>query len=123
MERVQAIRGATTVAADTREEILAATLELITELIGRNNLDPRQVISAYFTATPDLTGAFPAEAVRQLGYTDWAALDSVEMAVSGALPRCIRVLVHAYFDWGQEVSHVYLREAKSLRRDRVDCGD
>jgi chorismate mutase len=120
MQRVQAIRGATTVVADTREEILAATRELITELIGQNNLEPGQVISAFFTATPDLTGAFPAEAVRQLGYTAWAALDCVEMAVPGALARCIRVLVHAYLKCGQEVRHVYLREAKALRRDRVD---
>lgn len=119
MERVQAIRGATTVVVDTREEILAATRELITEIMGQNNIGAGQVISTVFTVTPDLTGAFPAEAVRQLGYTAWAALDCVEMAVPGALPRCIRVLVHAYFNCGQEVRHVYLREAKSLRRDRV----
>ena len=87
-------------------------------MVRKNRLDPRQVISVSFTATPDLTAAFPAEAARQLGYTDWAMLDSVAVAVPGALPRCIRVLLHVSFaDSGQEVCHVYLREAKALRPD------
>lgn len=124
METVKAIRGATTVTHNTREEILAATRELLTEMIQRNKIDPRRVISVFFTATPDLNAAFPAEAARQLGYYDWALLDSVEMDVPGALPRCIRVLLHAYHGGSsQEVQHVYLREAKTLRPDRVAAGD
>ena len=123
METVKAFRGATTVDANTREEILAATRELLTELIGRNKIDPRRVISVFFTATPDLNAAFPAEAARQLGYNDWALLDSVEMAVPGSLPRCIRVLLHAYGDASQEVHHVYQRAAKALRPDRGPADD
>ncbi|NLW59358.1 MAG: chorismate mutase [Firmicutes bacterium] len=124
METVKAFRGATTVDANTREAILAATRELLTEMIARNKIDPRRVISVFFTATPDLNAAFPAEAARQLGYNDWALLDSVEMAVPGSLPRCIRVLIHAYHGGpGQEVQHVYLREAKTLRPDRVAARD
>ncbi|NLC53228.1 MAG: chorismate mutase [Firmicutes bacterium] len=118
METVKAFRGATTTRANTREEILAATRELLTELIGRNKINPQRVISVFFTATPDLDAAFPAEAARQLGYNDWALLDSVEMAVPGSLPRCIRVLLHAYHgEDSQEVYHVYLRAAKALRPD------
>ena len=58
---------------------LAATRELINEILRRNELHPELVISAFFTATPDLTAAFPAEAVRQLGYTSWAALDGTDV--------------------------------------------
>ena len=124
METVKAFRGATTVDVNTREEILTATRELLTELIGRNKIDPQRVISVFFTATPDLDAAFPAEAARQLGYNDWALLDSVEIAVPGSLPRCIRVLLHAYHgDASQEVHHVYLRAAKNLRPDRVPADD
>ncbi|NLY90381.1 MAG: chorismate mutase [Firmicutes bacterium] len=118
MERIGAIRGATTAKGNTREEILAATRELITELVRRNKLDPEDVISVFFTVTPDLNAAFPAEAARQLGYTGWPMLDSVAVAVPGALPRCIRVLFHVSLgDSGREVCHVYLREAKRLRPD------
>lgn len=118
MEKVAAIRGATTAAENTREEILAATRELITEVLRRNKLEPKAVLSVFFTVTPDLNAAFPAEAARQLGYTGWAMLDSVAVAVPGALPRCIRALFHVSpGDSGQEVCHVYLREAKRLRPD------
>ncbi|NLW56050.1 MAG: chorismate mutase [Firmicutes bacterium] len=124
MAKVKAIRGATTVTADTREEILAATRELINEILRRNELHPELVISAFFTATPDLTAAFPAEAVRQLGYTSWAALDSTQMSVPGALQRCIRVLLHVYREeTAKEVQHVYIRGAEVLRPDRATAGD
>lgn len=124
MGRIKAIRGATTVIENTREEILAATRELVTAVMRQNQIDPSQVISAFFTATPDLTAAFPAEAARQLGYTDWAMLDAVEMAVPGALSHCIRVLIHVLWnETRQEVHHVYLRGAKYLRPDRVGSSD
>ncbi|HEY8391200.1 MAG TPA: chorismate mutase [Capillibacterium sp.] len=118
IQRIAAIRGATTATGNTREEILAAARELITEVLSRNKLNPKAVISVFFTVTPDLNAAFPAEAARQLGYTDWAMLDNVAPAVPGALPRCIRALFHISLgDPGQEVCHVYLREAKRLRPD------
>lgn len=124
MLKVRAIRGATTAAADTRGEILTATRELITEIIRRNDLHSEQVISAFFTATADLTAAFPAEAVRQLGYVGWPALDSIQMSVPGALQRCIRVLLHIYFEESaKEVQHVYIRGAQVLRPDRAGAKD
>ncbi|HBK67996.1 MAG TPA: chorismate mutase [Firmicutes bacterium] len=120
MGKVRAIRGATTVTEDTREEILSAARELITEIVQRNHINSENVISAFFTATPDLTAAFPAEAVRQLGYTGWPALDSVELSVPGALNRCIRVMLHVCLDDScKEVQHVYIRGARALRPDRA----
>jgi chorismate mutase len=123
MEKVRAIRGATTVASDTREEILSATRELIKKILHRNCLEPEKVISAFFTVTPDLTAAFPAEAVRQLGYTQWPAIGSVEMPVPDALDHCIRVMLHIYLDSQQKIEHVYIHGAQALRPDRVNNED
>ena len=96
---------------------------MITEIIRRNELHPNRW-SAPLTATPDLTAAFPAEAVRQLGYTGWAALDSTQMPVAGALPHCIRVLLHIEREeTAKEVQHVYIRGAERLRPDRAAAED
>jgi chorismate mutase len=39
--------------------------------------------------------------------------------VQGDLPRCIRLLAHAWLDTGRSVVHPYLREASRLRPDRA----
>ncbi len=113
------VRGATTCSANTEEAILSATRELLYSLIKANNIDPDDVASAYFTTTVDLNATYPALAARQLGWYDTALLCGHEMDVPGSLERCIRVLIH----WNttkspQEIVHVYLHEAQSLRPDR-----
>ena len=118
--RCRGIRGATTVTENTSEAILEATREMLFIMIRANEIDPEEVASVYFTTTVDLTATYPALAARQLGWYDAALLCGHEMQVSGGLPRCIRVLVH----WNtikssKEIIHVYLREAKSLRPDRL----
>lgn len=106
--------------ADDREAILTATGELLTEILTQNKIKPEELVSAFFTVTPDLTQAFPAEAARRLGLTELPALGAVEAAVPGAPELCIRVLLHFYTTYSQEeVNHVYLRRAKVLRPDRV----
>lgn len=118
MKRVRAVRGATTVQKDERQEILLATKELFAEIIKKNGFETDDLISAIFTVTPDLTAAFPAEAVRLLGYTDLPLLDTMEMQTPGALPRCIRVMIHYYTESSLgDIHHVYLHEAKKLRPD------
>ncbi len=117
---VRGVRGATIAAANTREAILAATHELLTALIQANDLREPDIASVFFTATPDLNAAFPARAVRELGWTDVALLDAQALRVDGDLPRCIRVLIH----WNtertiSELKHVYLHEARNLRPDRA----
>jgi chorismate mutase len=112
------IRGATTVEADTAEAILAATTELLNEIVEANDLDFRDVASAQFTVTPDLTATFPARAARNLGWHQVPLLDAQEIPVSGSLARCVRVLIH----WNttklqREIRHVYLRGAARLRQD------
>ena len=119
--RLRAVRGATTVDEDAKEEILSATAELIEEMIARNDLARDDLVSIVFTATPDLRAVFPAEAARGLGISDVPLLCARELDVEGAMPRCIRVLMHAYTERAlQAVRHVYLGDAKKLRSDLAD---
>lgn len=112
------VRGATTVAANTRDEILSATRQLVALMVRRNGIEPGDVASAIFTTTPDLDAEFPALAARQLGWLEVPLLCGHEMAIPGSLPRCIRVLVHWNTDHSQsEIQHVYIRDAEKLRPD------
>ncbi len=116
--RLHAIRGAITVERDEREVLLAATRELLAEMVARNGMRPEEIVSVIFTLTPDLASEFPAIAARELGWTDAALLCTMEIPVPGALPRTIRVLAHVEFDEPRpNVVHVYLREATALRPD------
>lgn len=113
------IRGATTADANTPEAILAATRELLVQIIESNDLDPADIASAIFTTTPDLNAEFPALAARQLGWHDVALICGHEIAVPGAAPMCIRVLIHWNTPKSQtEINHVYIRGARHLRPDR-----
>jgi chorismate mutase len=117
---VRGIRGATTAAADTSEDILSATEELVREIVAANDLDPRDIASALFTVTPDLHAEFPAAAARRIGWTMVPLLNFTEIGVPGRLQKCIRVLLHVNTTRAQdEMVHVYLREAVSLRPDLV----
>ncbi len=115
---VRGIRGAITVSRDTREEILAATRELLAALVAANGIEPDDVISAVFTTTPDLSAEYPARAARELGWTSVPLLGATEMQVPGGLPRCIRVLVHVNTaNHASRIKHIYLRDARALRPD------
>lgn len=116
--RVRGIRGATTVARDEALLVRDATRELLTTLIERNTLVPSQIVSAFFTVTPDLRSEFPARAARDLGWDNVPTLCSVEMAVPGALELCIRVLLHVELPAEHVVRHAYLHGAEVLRPDR-----
>ena len=110
------IRGATTAAANTAEDILEATQELVEVLIGLNDLRTEDIASAIFTTTPDLTAMFPASAARSFGWTEVPMVCSHEMAVPGALEKAVRVLVHVNTTKStSEIRHVYLKGAKQLR--------
>jgi chorismate mutase len=116
--RVRAIRGATTVARDDATLIRSATRELIERIIERNDLEASDVISVIFTVTADLTSEFPAHAARALGWVDVPLLCTMEIPVPGALPHCIRVLLHVESERDREdIGHVYLHGARALRPD------
>ncbi|WP_306371211.1 chorismate mutase [Nocardiopsis sp. CC223A] len=115
---VRAIRGAVQVDADEREQVLEATAELVSEVMRRNGLDPEDVISVLFTATPDLTSEFPALAARKLGFVDVPLMCATEIGVPHALPRVVRLMAHVETDRPRsELHHVYLRGAQALRLD------
>lgn len=110
------IRGATTAGANTAEDILEATQELVEVLIELNGLNSGDIASAIFTTTPDLTAMFPAAAARSFGWTEVPMMCSHEMSVPGALEKAVRVLVHVNTTRSaSEVRHVYLKGAKQLR--------
>ena len=112
------IRGATTVEMDSADAIVAATRELLVGMVVANDVIAADVASAIFTVTPDLTAAFPARAARELGWRHVPLLDAQEVPVPGSLPRCVRVLMLWNTERSQEeIRHVYLREAASLRPD------
>lgn len=112
------VRGATTVGHNEREEILAATRQLLALMIRQNGIDSRDVASAFFTTTPDIDAEFPALAARQMGWLDVPLLCGHEMTVPGGLTLCIRILIHWNSDKPQsEVRHLYLRDAERLRPD------
>jgi chorismate mutase len=115
---VRAIRGATQIDADDRDQVLEATAELVREVLMRNGLTTDDVISVVLTATPDLVSEFPAYAARMAGLDDVPLLSAQEIAVPGAMPRVIRLMAHVDTDLPRaEVKHVYLRGAAGLRTD------
>ncbi|GCE24835.1 chorismate mutase [Dictyobacter alpinus] len=110
------IRGATTVEHNEREEILAATRELLELIIEKNELKKEDIASAIFSLTADLDAEFPAVAARGLGWTDTALMCAREIPVPNSLGKCIRVLIHVNTTRSaEEIQHVYLKEAVNLR--------
>lgn len=115
---IRAIRGATTLMVDEREHLHERTIELVSAMLRENGLTTEELISIFFTCTPDITADFPAAAVRSLGMGDVPLMCAVEMSVPGALGLVIRVMAHAAIDRDRaDIKHVYLHEAVSLRRD------
>ncbi len=118
VERLVALRGATTVEGDTREELLQRTGELLTALLRRNGIGHDQLVSIIFTATEDLTSEFPAAAARAIGLGDVPLLCARELSVVDGNPATVRVLIHCYSTRPRSsLRHVYLHRAKHLRDD------
>ena len=116
---ILAIRGATTVESNTKEQILKETLNLMEIIIKQNNLDTDNIISMCFTMTNDLDAVYPSVAVRDLlNITDVPMLNYEEKYIQGSLRNCIRVMM--YIDSNKtkkDIKHVYLNKAKDLRKD------
>ncbi len=116
--RLRGIRGATTVDANTKAAILAATDELLGAIIEANGVERDDVASVFFSTTPDLDAEFPAVAARNLGWTKVALMCAHEMRVPGSLPMCLRILMHVNTSKAAaEIEFVYLHGARALRPD------
>jgi chorismate mutase len=116
-ERVFALRGAVQAERNDRDSILAATDELLREMIARNDLDPARMISCILTCTDDLDAEFPAVAARALGLDEVPLLCTREIAVPGAMERVIRAMVHYYASADHTPAHTYVGAARGLRSD------
>ncbi len=117
--RITFIRGATTATGNTVKEIEEAVVELIDELISRNNILKKNLLSITFTATKDLDACFPASIARRCNGLDSVAfLDCQQMYVSNDVNFCIRIMAQVLFPPNNTVKHPYLRGASKLRSDR-----
>ena len=115
---VRAVRGATQLSADDPTEMAEAVVELLEQILERNQLTIDDLISVLFTATPDLSSEFPAAAARTVGLGDVPLLCAQEIDVTGALPRVVRVMLHAESARPRsKIVHIYLRGAEVLRKD------
>ena len=117
MTKVRGLRGATTADANTRDDILDATRELLERLVEANDVHTDDIAAVTFSATKDLDAEFPAVAARvHMGWTEVAIMCGHEMDVPGGQKRCIRVLILVNTDKSpQELEMVYLRDAANLR--------
>jgi chorismate mutase len=116
-ERLWGVRGAVQAERNDAESIVAATRELMSELIERNRLRPASFVSVIFTCTDDLDAEFPAVAARELGLDQVPLLCNREIDVPGAMERVIRVLAHYYAAADHQPSHVYIGATRRLRAD------
>ncbi len=116
-QRLFAVRGAVQADANEADAILAATSELMRELIARNDLAPEALVSCLFTTTEDLDAEFPAVAARNIGLASVPLLCCREIPVPGSMERVIRVMVHFYGPAASVPSHVYMGATQALRSD------
>ena len=117
--KITFIRGATTASGNSFEDIEDAVVELINELISRNNLIKNNVLSIIFTSTKDLDACFPASIARKCNELDSVAfLDCQQMHVSNDIDFCIRIMAQVLLPQNFPVKHPYLRGASKLRPDR-----
>lgn len=115
---MRSIRGATTVVNNTKDEIIVSTKQLLEEILKVNEVEIEDIISIFFTATGDLTRAYPAIAARELGIVNAGLMCMQELFIEGSLPKCIRVMLNVETDKQQkDIKHIYLKEAKLLRPD------
>ena len=116
--RLRAARGAIRVPSDDGDALLGSTERLLSTVLQRNAIDPEDLVSIMFTATEDLRSAFPAEAARRMGLGRVPLMCAQEIPVQGSMPSVIRILLHFHSDRAlDEVVHVYLDGAESLRDD------
>ena len=116
--QVHALRGATTLEVDEKEHLLERVEQLLDQMISRNDLAHDDLISILFTATPDIHSVFPAVAARNMGMGDVPLICAQELEIEGAMPRCVRIMMHVNTERPRgELRHVYLEDARSLRDD------
>ena len=120
MNKMIAIRGATTIENDSVDQIRIRSVELAREIIAKNGIKKGECVSLIASQTQDIRAAYPVKFVRESGIIgDTPVFSCVEPDVGGGSPPCIRFLLHIQRedDGSFRPRHVYLHGAKILRRD------
>ena len=112
------IRGATTIERDEKEQIQIAVNELLTHIVRKNDLNVSEIVSIVFSSTSDIHSYYPAKAAREAGFESASLFSAVEPDIEGGLPLCIRAML--FVEKNIDARHVYLRGAKSLRKDLTE---
>ena len=99
-------------------------LEMIDAMLERNAVDPDTIISALFTATPDLHSVFPATVARERLPADVPLMCAQELDTEASLAACIRVMMHIDSDTPRaEIKHAFMQGAAKLRPDLAESAD
>jgi len=115
---VRGVRGATMLQKNDSQEMNDAVIELLQEILNKNKIENKDLISIIFTSTKDLNCSFPAAAARKLGLGDVPLICSQEIDVPNAASKVVRILMHINTDLNRdEIKHIYLRGAEILRQD------
>lgn len=111
------IRGATTIGRDEKEEIQSAVKELLEQIVSCNALEASEIVSIVFSSTSDIHSYYPAKAAREAGFESCSLFSAAEPDIEGGLKLCIRAMI--FLEKNITPKHVYLRGAKTLRKDIV----
>ena len=115
------IRGAITIDENDPIKIVQGSEELLSEIIKLNKIVSENIVSIFFSTTKDLNAEYPAVAARNIGLVNTALMCTHEMDVPNGLEKCVRILLHVNAEQGyNNIKHVYLKGAKSLRPDLAD---
>ncbi len=116
-QTIKSIRGAITIEHDTKTDIIKNTEVLLLEVLEQNNLQVEDIINIIFTATKDITKAYPAIATRNIGIVDCPIMCVQELDIENSLPMCIRVMLTVAKNSDFKPRHIYLKDARKLRPD------
>ena len=115
---MRAIRGAACLQADDAAEMREAVVELLSDMMSKNNVTKDDLVSILFTGTPDIHSTFPATAARALDLADVPLICAQEMDITDAMPLTVRVMMHANISTARsDIKHIYIRGAEALRQD------
>lgn len=118
---VRGIRGAISVEANTTQAIRKATIELLEQIIEKNEVNLEDISCVIFTMTQDLDALYPAAAAREIGFSQVPLLCFNEMKIQGSMEKVLRVLMLVNTEKTQkEIKHVYLGQAQKLRPDLTE---
>jgi chorismate mutase len=115
---MRAVRGATQLELDDRDQMLERVSEMVLDVMASNGLEVDDFVSVIFTATSDLVSEFPAYAARQLGFGEVPLICARELEIAGSMPRVVRMMAHVETDLPRaDITHCYLHGAAALRSD------